>query len=83
MLLETELDRPIKLSLSYQEYRLFYELVRSSLFELSGWKFTMELQRAQFIDKIKLGRVDEDLDNMTINRKRTEQTFSGRKPLTE
>lgn len=55
---EIELDKPIKISLSYQEYRLFYELIRNSLFELSGWKFSLELQRNSFIEKIKMGKVD-------------------------
>lgn len=66
--IDTEMEPAIRISLSYSEYRLFYELIRSSLFELSGWKFTMELQRSQFIEKIKMGQADQDLDNLAVSR---------------
>jgi hypothetical protein len=35
----------------------------------------MELQRSQFIEKIKIGKSDEDLDNIAVKRSKSQQTF--------
>jgi hypothetical protein len=35
----------------------------------------MELQRNQFIDKIKIGKTDENLDNIAVKPSKLQQSF--------
>ena len=53
--------------MSYEEYMFFYELIRCSLFEISGWKLQMDIHKKDIFNKIfdnSKGVLDPDLENM-------------------